>query len=80
MTDNIDISIIHRFRSEAIHGKCIDLIPFQDHHAEAVVKLRNIPDVQYFMNQGFVSTIQTQNEWYRKYLSRNDDLYWVILR
>lgn len=71
-------TIVEYYRRQAIQGACVDLVPYGPEHAEAVVRLRNLPDVRYFLNQTFESTPETQAMWYQGYMARTNDIFWIL--
>lgn len=72
-------SLVAHYRATPIVGACVTLLPYGPAHAEAVVRLRNLPEVRYFLNQGAPSTMATQAAWAQGYRSRQDDLFWVLV-
>ena len=63
---------------QVIYGQYINLHPYALEHSEMIVKLRNQEKSRYNLNQHEESNLYKQNEWYRDYSLRNDDLYWCI--
>lgn len=61
-----------------IEGEIIRLRPYTIMDREKVVNLRNSDKGQYFLNQGFLSTVETQVAWEKGYFTREDDYYWII--
>ncbi|WP_342508866.1 GNAT family N-acetyltransferase [Sporosarcina sp. FSL K6-2383] len=61
-----------------LEGEVVNLKPYSPSDREKVIELRNTARGQYFLNQGFVSTIETQVEWEKGYFSRDNDFYWII--
>ena len=70
--------LVAHYRQTPIIGALITLRPYGPEHAEAVVDLRNRPEARYFLNQLPPSTLDTQHRWYEGYLTRTNDLMWVI--
>ena len=70
--------IVMRYRKEIIEGKVIDLIPLGKKDLPEVVRIRNQAKSRYFFNQSEILTLEMQENWYEKYLLRNDDIYWGI--
>lgn len=70
--------LISEYRRKKISGKCIELIPFTLNDLENVVKIRNKDRNMYFLNQTRKITTESQYIWYKKYLIRNNDIYWCI--
>lgn len=77
MSDRIS-SIIDEYRNKKIIGKCIDLIPFTLDNVENVVSIRNKDRNKYFLNQTYEISVQSQTEWYQRYIERHNDIYWCI--
>jgi len=71
-------SQVEKFRRISIQGACIDLVPYVPDYALTVVRLRNLPDVRYFLNQEIESTLDLQETWYENYAKRDDDIFWVL--
>lgn len=71
-------SIIDEYRNKKIIGKCIDLIPFTLDNVENVVSIRNKDRNKYFLNQTYEISVQSQTEWYQRYIERHNDIYWCI--
>lgn len=61
-----------------LEGEIVRLRPYRQSDREKVIELRNTARGQYFLNQGFISTIETQIEWEKGYFSRDNDYYWII--
>lgn len=72
------MSIVSEYRGKTIYGDFIDLVPFNESHFSDVVRIRNQPKSKYFLNQDFDLTVEMQSEWYKDYLKRDNDIYWVI--
>ena len=72
------MSIVSEYRNRIINGEYIDLVPLKEEHFNDVVRIRNQPKSKYFLNQQYDLTVETQSDWYQKYLQRDDDIYWVI--
>ncbi len=70
--------IVAEFRQKNICGKIIDLSPVTEKALPEIVRLRNTPKMIYYFNQAGEITLESQLEWYKKYLQRKDDLYWTI--
>jgi RimJ/RimL family protein N-acetyltransferase len=71
-------SVVGRLRGGAIVGSCIDLLPYEAADAAAVVRLRNITEVRYFLNQEQASTLDSQLAWTSAYLQRRNDIFWIL--
>lgn len=61
-----------------LEGEIVNLRPYTFADREKVIKLRNSGRGQYFLNQGFDSTVETQIEWEKGYFARENDFYWII--
>lgn len=61
-----------------LQGETVLLRPYSKFDASKVVDLRNTMRAQYYLNQGFESTIETQKKWQEEYFKRENDYYWVI--
>lgn len=72
-------ALISYYRTVAIPGRMVDLVPYAAEHHQHVVELRNLPAVRQFMNLDSDATLSTQQRWYGSYQKRSDDLYWVIV-
>ena len=70
--------LTRHFRRTPVFGSCVDLVPYAAEDAAAIVRLRNLPEVRYFMNQDGESTVATQDAWHHDYLERSGDLFWVV--
>lgn len=65
-------------REEPIEGTVVDLLPYSARHHEVVVAMRNEQRASYFLHQPEPLTLEKQALWFAGYLSRTDDLQWVI--
>lgn len=77
----MDVSIkeiINEYRKKTIEGTCINLVPLNLNHSADVVEIRNRAKNKYFLNQSYELTIESQENWYEKYLIRTNDIYWCI--
>ena len=70
--------IISEYRNKNVAGKIVDLSPVTEKDLPEIVRLRNTPKMMYYFNQSYELTVESQLEWYKKYLQRDDDLYWTI--
>lgn len=70
--------IIKEYREKRIEGKIIDLVPFSLDDSSNVVRIRNKEKIKYFLNQTYELSIESQERWYKDYLTRNNDIYWSI--
>lgn len=69
---------VHRHRNAAIIGDCIDMVPYDATHDPEVVRLRNLPEVRYFLNLAEPANIEGQSKWRVGYEDRNDDIMWLL--
>lgn len=70
--------IIKEFRNKKIEGKLITFVPLNENYFESIVSLRNREKNKYFLNQNSDLTVESQANWYREYLKRNNDIYWCV--
>ncbi len=70
--------IVTEYRNKDITGSVINLSPLNDSDLANVVRMRNHPKMMYYFNQAQKITLDSQIDWYMKYIQRDDDLYWVI--
>lgn len=75
--DHIE-EIVKTYRNRIIEGKLIDLSPIMEEDLSDIVRMRNDPKMIYYFNQKTEITLDSQKEWYQKYMKRTDDLYWTI--
>ena len=73
------MSVITKARETIISGSFIDLVPLKECHFSDVVRIRNQEKSKYFLNQNYDLTIEMQTEWYKDYLKRENDIYWVVV-
>lgn len=65
-------------KNQVIEGYFVELIPYGIDFVEDVLRLRNTESAKYFLNQTEDLTVEKQLLWTKKYLEKNDDLYWMI--
>ncbi len=70
--------LVQEYREKTILGKSIELVPLKECFFEDVIRMRNQKDSTYFLNQQHDLTMEMQRKWYAEYLSRNNDLYWLV--
>lgn len=70
---------VKALKSREILGRCINLIPFSLDYIDEVVNIRNYEKNKYFLNQTYELTKNSQYDWYKSYIYRNNDIYWCIL-
>lgn len=61
-----------------LNGRVCSLIPIMKKDLPLVVELRNREKNKYFLNQKHDITIAMQEDWYREYQRRENDIYWGI--
>ena len=54
------------------------MLPYGSEHDSAVVRLRSLPNVRYFMNLIEEPTLASQAAWRHGYAGRADDVMWII--
>lgn len=69
---------VRRQRNAVIIGDCIDMIPYGAAYDTEVVRLRNLPEVRYFMNLAEPANIEDQSIWRAGYESRENDVMWLL--
>lgn len=69
---------IQKYREECIGGRLLSLVPVSEEHFELIIRLRNKERNRYFFNQQSELTFQGQEQWFREYLLRDNDIYWVL--
>ena len=69
---------IKKYREEVFPGTTIDLVPLSPEYLGDVVRLRNQDNSRYNLNQSYAITLESQSEWYQRYLDRDNDIYWCI--
>lgn len=70
--------VVAHLRSQVYFGGCIDLVPYTSNYAADIVRLRNLPEVRYFLNQKEESTLESQLAWSKGYGLRSNDVFWVV--
>ncbi len=71
-------NLILKWRTKKIEGKSITLIPVEERDLPEIARMRSQSKSIYFFNQGGPLTLEMQKEWFRQYLSRDNDIYWGI--
>lgn len=77
MSDYQDIVI--KYRKQIIEGRCLNHIPVQENMLNRIIELRNDSRNAYFLNQNNKLSLDDQIKWFNSYLTRSNDLYWVIV-
>lgn len=70
--------IVTEYRQKDLIGKIVNLSPVTEDDLSSIVRMRNDPKMIYNLNQVTEITLDSQNEWFRRYQQHNDDLYWTI--
>ncbi len=69
---------VQALRQDVIVGDCIDMLPYRPEHDAEVVRLRNLPNVRYFLHLADEATVEGQAAWRSGYEARTDDVMWLI--
>jgi RimJ/RimL family protein N-acetyltransferase len=69
---------VHALRQQVRTGHVVDLVPYAAEHHEAVMAFRNTPRASYFLHQAAPLVREGQERWFAHYLTKTDDLQWVI--
>jgi RimJ/RimL family protein N-acetyltransferase len=69
---------VRRLRESVIIGDCIDMLPYRPEHDAEVVRLRDLPNVRYFLHLTEAPTEAGQAAWRAGYEARGDDVMWLI--
>lgn len=77
MSDYHDIVI--KYRKQIIEGRCLNHVPVQENMLKRIIELRNDSRNAYFLNQNYKLSLDDQIKWFNSYLTRSNDLYWVIV-
>jgi RimJ/RimL family protein N-acetyltransferase len=72
-------AIVSRYRSTALEGQCVRLVPYEASYGEQVRALRNTERGRYNLAQLTEISAEMQRNWYEQYRQRTNDLTWVIL-
>jgi len=70
--------LVDQYRCTRLEGRFVDLVPYDKSNQVDVVRLRNLPAARQFLSQGFLSTREAQRAWYEAYLTRRNDIAWVV--
>lgn len=62
-----------------IEGKSVELIEVSAKYFENIIKWRNNPQINHFLNQPFELTMELQEKWFRGYKDSNDQCMYIIL-
>lgn len=72
--------IVKEYREKEIKGKLIDFKPLSEEYLQDVVDIRNQDRNKYYLNQPYDLTLDGQKTWFKKYLEKDDDIYWCIFK
>jgi len=65
-------------RSNIFYGRTVDLYPYGMEYLDDILRIRNQPEVKYFLNQDHDITREEQMEWIKKYEARDDEAGQII--
>ena len=65
-------------RSNIFYGRTVDLYPYGMEYLDDILRIRNQPEVKYFLNQDHDITRDEQMEWIKKYEARDDEAGQII--
>ena len=71
-------AMVEKTKKEKIIGQCVDFEPVSEKHLPDIVRLRNQDRSKYFLNQPQSITLEEQTNWYRTYVTRDNDIYWAV--
>ena len=71
-------TLIAEHRNSDIAGRIVDLSPVTEKDLSEIIRMRIDPKMMYYFNQPQEISLIDQQEWFRKYQQRTDDLYWTI--
>ena len=71
--------IVIKYRKQIIEGRCLNHVPVQENMLNRIIELRNDSRNAYFLNQNNKLSLDDQIKWFNSYLTRSNDLYWVIV-
>ena len=80
MTPQERISLICKSKEKGndLYGRYLDLKPYILEYSSDIVRLRNQEKSRYYLNQNELSTVDSQNAWYKRYIKIDDDIGWCI--
>jgi len=70
-------NIIKTWKKKKYNGDTIYLKPMEADDIQFMVAMRNQERSRYYLNQAEDSTVEAQTNWFKSYVSKNDDIYWV---
>jgi len=65
-------------RSNVFHGRTIDIHPYGMEYVDDIIRIRNQPEVKYFLLQDHDITLEQQTAWIKKYEERDDEAGLII--
>jgi len=65
-------------RSNIFHGRTIDMYPYGLEFVDDIIRIRNQPEVKYFLQQEHDLTRESQIAWMKKYEERENEAGFVI--
>ena len=65
-------------RSNIFHGRTIDIHPYGMEYVDDIIRIRNQPEVKYFLLQDHDITREQQIAWIKKYEGRDDEAGLII--
>jgi len=65
-------------RSNVFHGRTIDVYPYSMEYLDDIIRIRNQPEVKYFLLQDYDVTRESQAEWIKKYEATDDEAGLII--
>lgn len=72
-------NVVKEYRKQIIEGRCLNHVPVQENMLNRIIELRNDSRNAYFLNQNNKLSLDDQIKWFNSYLTRSNDLYWVIV-
>jgi RimJ/RimL family protein N-acetyltransferase len=71
---------VHALRQQVRAGHVVDLVPYAAEHHDTVMAFRNTARASYYLHQPAPLVREGQERWFAHYLTKSDDLQWVIAR
>jgi RimJ/RimL family protein N-acetyltransferase len=82
--DSVDIGTVAEcvaaLRTTPLRGHVVDLLPYSGEHHDTVIGMRNTDRASYYLHQPAPLVRDGQARWFAQYLTKTDDLQWVIAR
>ena len=69
---------IAHLRSNVFHGRTVDFYPYGMEYLDDIIRIRNQPEVKYFLLQQDDVTRESQTEWIKKYEAKDDEVGFII--